>query len=84
MSHFQETFGRARYGNLWNLWKPEKLYLCHARKALIKPKLSYRFRGFWLFLGFRVSGNLETGENQQKPGIYFDVLLMHTETVFEA
>ena len=48
MSHFQESFGRTRYGNLWNLWKPEKLYLCHARKALIEPKLSYRFRGFWV------------------------------------
>jgi len=48
MSHFQETFGRTRYGNLWNLWKPEKLYLCHARKALIKPKLKYRFHGFWV------------------------------------
>ena len=35
MSHFQETFGRMRYRNLWNLKKPEKLYQCHARKALI-------------------------------------------------
>jgi len=47
MSHFQETFGRARYGNLWNLWKPEKLYLCHARKALINQSLA---------IGFVVSG----------------------------
>jgi hypothetical protein len=31
--------------------------------------------GFLVF-GFDISGNLETNENQQKPQIYFDVLLM--------
>jgi hypothetical protein len=28
------------------------------------------------FLGFQVSGNLETVENHQKPGNYFDKVLM--------
>jgi len=63
MSHFQPSGNLwenevQSYRNLWNLWKPKKLYLCHISeveyqyiKALIKPMTTnsrFGFRGFWV------------------------------------
>jgi hypothetical protein len=56
MSHFQETFGRMRYGNLWNLWKPEKLSMSPEKSTdrLLTVAIGFMVSGF---LSFRKLGN---------------------------